>query len=180
MGNVYDYRSGTAAPQLHLAGWIDGKNKKQKTKNNRNVLGFRTGCILNMHVSYFSIANDPAYQWAALIKVWFNIKDWFSSSLTNTNEMLAYGVLRQHGSCVWQLDCYGWQLCCRYRGSPKLFRKLIRSHFNHETKGNLCGKHGRVFLFSKSKINFTCNSPQDKDGSEMYIYVQPAIQVNSG
>lgn len=38
-------------------GWMDGwKNKK------KNVLGFRTHTILNMHASYFSIANDPAYQ----------------------------------------------------------------------------------------------------------------------
>lgn len=39
-----------------MSGWMNG------WKNKKNVLGFGTQTILNMHVSYFSIANDPAYQ----------------------------------------------------------------------------------------------------------------------
>lgn len=38
--------------------WVDEKTKQKK----KNVLGFGTQTILNMHASYFSIANDPAYQ----------------------------------------------------------------------------------------------------------------------
>lgn len=41
--------------ELHLGGRIDGAAKQ-------NVLAFRTQGILKMHVRYFSIANDPAYQ----------------------------------------------------------------------------------------------------------------------
>lgn len=115
--------------ELHLGGRIDGKTKK-------NGLGFGAAAILIMQVSYFSIANDPAYQWAGLIKVWFNIMDMFSSMLTHTNEMLAYGVLRQHGSWVRQLDSYGWRLSCSRHGKRNPFRKLIKSHFNQNMKEN--------------------------------------------
>lgn len=41
--------------ELHLGGRTDGKTKK-------NVVGFEAVAVSNMQVSYFSIANDPAYQ----------------------------------------------------------------------------------------------------------------------
>lgn len=47
------------SPLVGLSGWMDGC---MDGKTKKNVLGFGTQTILNMHASYFSIANDPAYQ----------------------------------------------------------------------------------------------------------------------
>lgn len=168
--------------ELHLGGRIDGKTKK-------NVLGFGAAAILNMQVSYFSIANDPAYQWAGLIKVWFNIMDMFSSMLTHTNEMLAYGVLRQHGSWVWQLDSYGWRLSCSRHGRRNPFRKLIKSNFNQNMKENAWRAPAPpnpdtfFFFFQECSVRShvfpaTSNNPQTKDGFEISNMHYTVFQTN--
>lgn len=168
--------------ELHLGGRIDGKTKK-------NGLGFGAAAILNMQVSYFSIANDPAYQWAGLIKVWFNIMDMFSSMLTHTNEMLAYGVLRQHGSWVRQLDSYGWRLSCSRHGKRNPFRKLIKSHFNQNMKENAWRAPAPpnpdtfFFFFQGCSVRShvllaTSNNPQTKYGFEISNMHYTAFQTN--
>lgn len=187
-GGAGDHNGGlhdATTPSVGAAsGWTDWwKNKEKRT-------GFGAAAMLNMQVSYFSIANDPAYQWAGLIKVWFNIMDMFSSMLTHTNEMLAYGVLRQHDSWVWQLDSYGWRLSCSRQGRRNPFRKLIKSHFNQNMKENAWRAPAPPnpdtffsFFFQECSVRShvfpaTSNNPQTKDGFEISNMHYTVFQTN--